>query len=203
MILEIREFNKKDVNQAIQFATTGMHFNWYVNNPFFLHLYGRYFWYLESNRATQIIAAYTGDTIAGVLLAAIKGETIKRRSFWQILYVKFFDVLQKIFVPGGIGVYDQANLEMFREYCKDHSPDGEILFLAANPDVKGKGIGTLLLQELERKEKGKKIYLYTDNACTYQFYERRGFDRVGEKKITLHIGSNKVDLQCLLYSKEL
>lgn len=53
MILEIKEFNKKDVNQAIQFAITGMHFNWYVNNPFFLHLYGRYFWYLESNRAPR------------------------------------------------------------------------------------------------------------------------------------------------------
>ena len=50
---------------------------------------------------------------------------------------------------------------------------------------------------------GKEIYLYTDNACTYQFYEHRGFDRVGEKDGVLDFGENKVPMTCLLYSKVL
>ena len=49
--------------------------------------------------------------------------------------------------------------------------------------------------------KNKKIYLYTDDACTYQFYEHRGFDRAGEKDIILHIGKKRVNLKCFLYSK--
>ena len=84
-----------------------------------------------------------------------------------------------------------------------NSPDGEIIFLAANPDVKVKGIGTMLLNELTNREKGKQIYLYTDNACTYQFYEHRGFDKVGEKDIELDLGANKLPMTCLLYSKVL
>ena len=90
---------------------------------------------------------------------------------------------------------------MFSEYCKNNSPDGEIIFLAANPEINVRGIGTALLHELECREKGKKIYLYTDNACTYEFYEHRGFDRVGEKDIVLKLGNKEVELQCLLYSK--
>ena len=80
-------------------------------------------------------------------------------------------------------------------------PDGEILFLAANPEMKAKGTGSFLLNEFARREKGKNIYLYTDNACTYQFYERRGFQRAGEKDVILKIGHKKIDLQCFLYSK--
>ncbi len=57
---------------------------------------------------------------------------------------------------------------------KSHKPDGEILFLAADPECGVKGIGTALLKALEEKEKGKTMYLFTDDGCTYQFYEHRG-----------------------------
>ena len=100
-----------------------------------LYTSGRYFWYLSLARATQVIAAYAGDMFAGVLLAEIKGEDKKYRSFWKSFYVKVFDVLQNLFAKGGSGVYDEANREMFTRYCKQTSPDGEILFLAANPAV--------------------------------------------------------------------
>lgn len=103
----------------------------------------------------------------------------------------------------GVDSYDNANKEMFEEYCEGNTPDGEIIFLAANPDVKIKGIGTLLLEELEKCEEGKELYLYTDNACTYQFYEHRGFERVGEKDVVLKLGTKTVELTCLLYSKKI
>ncbi|WP_129700265.1 GNAT family N-acetyltransferase [Anaerostipes caccae] len=201
MKLEIRELDKRDHNKAVQYAVKGMHFDWYMDSKLLLNLYGRYFWYLSLARATQVIAAYAGDMFAGVLLAEIKGEDKKYRSFWKSFYVKVFDVLQNLFAKGGSGVYDEANREMFTRYCKQTSPDGEILFLAANPEMKAKGTGSFLLNEFARREKGKNIYLYTDNACTYQFYERRGFQRAGEKDVILKIGHKKIDLQCFLYSK--
>ena len=115
--------------------------------------------------------------------------------------MKLFDFLQNTFVKDGVGVYDEANREMFREYSRKNSPDGEVVFLAANPVIKVKGIGSLLLEELEKRVKGKKIFLFTDDACTYQFYEHRGFERAGQKNIVLKIGEKKVSLQCFLYSK--
>ena len=203
MTLQIKELQKADDHKAIQWAVTGMHFDWYLDSPLLLNLYGRYFWYLSLTRSTQIIAAYVDDTFAGVLLAEIKGEAKMRPSFWQSLYVKLFDVLQKTFAQGSVGVYEQTNEALFKQYCQNNLPDGEIIFLAANPELKIKGIGSLLLQELERREKGKTLYLYTDNACTYQFYEHRGFERAGEKNIILDLGPKKVPLLCLLYSKTL
>ena len=77
MNIEIKDIRKKDYEKAIQFAIKGMHFDWYLNNKFLLNAYGRYFWYLEVNRATQILAAYVGDKFVGVLLAEIKGEEKK------------------------------------------------------------------------------------------------------------------------------
>ena len=203
MSIEIKELRKKDYKKAIQYSITGMHFNMYIDSDFLLKLYGMYFWHLELTNATQVISAYIDDELVGVLLADMKGEEKRYKTFGKILYVKIFDFLQKIFYKDGVGVYDKANKEMLDSYKSKNNPDGEIRFLVANPDIKVKGIGTLLLNELEKREKGKEIYLFTDDKCTYQFYEHRGFDRVGEKDIEMDINKKKVPLKCLLYSKKI
>lgn len=203
MEIEIKDIRKKDYGKAIQFAIKGMHFDWYLNNHFLLNAYGRYFWYLEINRATQIFAAYVDNEFVGVMLAEIKGEEKKQQNFLQKIYVKFVDVIQKAFFKGGAGLYEDTTKEQLGHYLEFNSPDGEIVFLAADPDCKIKGIGTALLNALEEKEKGKILYLYTDDACTYQFYEHRGFERVEEKEIVLEMPKGKVPLKCFVYSKKI
>ena len=64
---------------------------------------------------------------------------------------------------------------LLEEFKKNNKVDGEINFFAVDPTIKGKGIGSLLLKELEKQEKDKLIYLYTDSGSTYQFYLHRGF----------------------------
>lgn len=172
-----------------------------LNNKFLLNAYGRYFWYLELNRATQIFAAYVNNELAGVLLAEFKDEPKKQCNPFQKLYVKFIDILQKRFFKDGAGLYEQTTNELLENYHKEHSPDGELIFLAANPDIKVKGIGTALLNVLKEKEKGKLLYLHTDDACTYQFYEHRGFERAEEKEIVLKMPKGNVPLKCFIYSK--
>ena len=185
----------------MQFAIKGMHFDWYLDSKFLLNAYGRYFWYLEINRATQIFGAYVGDEFVGVLLAEFKVEAKKHSSFWQKLYVKFVDVIQRLFFKDGAGLYEDTTKEQLDKYLESNTPDGEIIFLAADPDCKIKGVGTALLNALEEVEKGKTVYLHTDDACTYQFYEHRGFKRVQEKNIVLEMPKGKVPLKCLIYSK--
>lgn len=180
-----------------------MHLNRYVDEGILLNLYGIYFWNLELLKATQIIAAYYDDKFVGILLAKMKGEPPAYKSFWRNLYVKVFDVLQTIFAGSGVDAYNTANKEMLKDYSSKVNPDGEIIFLAASPNAKIKGIGTKLLEEFENREKGKQVYLYTDDSCTYQFYDRRGFKRVGEKSIEITIGDKKVPIICMLYSKKL
>mgnify|MGYP000761471245 FL=1 len=78
---------------------------------------------------------------------------------------------------------------------------GSLVLVGGDPGI---GKSTILLQVCKNlTEKGKKVFLYTDSACTYQFYEHRGFELAQEKDITLKIGNKEVALRCLLYSKVL
>lgn len=202
-MIEIREIRKQDYKKAQQFAIQGMHFDWYMDSKVILDLYARYFWDMELNRATKVYGAYVNDVFAGVLLADMKGEPKKHRSKWRAVYVRFFDWLQHLVAGNGVGTYDDTNQEMYHTFSKTQMPDGEIIFLAADPSCKVKGIGTALLSALERDEQGKLVYLYTDNACTYQFYEHRGFTKSAERQIILDLEKKKVPLTCLFYTKRL
>ena len=202
MELQIKPLKKHDYSKAIRFAIRGMNFDRYMENKTVLDLYGRYFWYMEMGRASQIMTAYSGDELAGVLLAEMKGEPKAHTSFWESLFVRIFDLVQHHFAENGVGPYDSANGDMLKSLAEEYKLDGEICFLAANPDLKIKGVGSLLLSELEKREPGKRIYLFTDSNCTYQFYEHRGFERVREKKVTLGLAEKgDVEISCYLYSK--
>lgn len=143
--MKIRELDKKDFKKVIQYAIKGMRFDEYLKNNFILKAYGRYFWYLEYTNATQVIAAYDQDELLGVLLVDMKGEPKLYQSFWKGLCVKIIDVIQNVFFRGGVTPYNKANREMYAKYTERYKPDGEIRFLAANPDGHVKGVGTYLL----------------------------------------------------------
>lgn len=199
--MEIKPLSKKDYGKVIDFAIRGMHLDWYIKNKTILRLYGRYFLYLELNKATQIFAAYEGNELIGILLAEMYHEKPIAASRFQKFYVKLIDLIQHTFVKE-VGSYDKANRQMLDELLKNHQPDGELIFLAADPDANRKGIGTALLQELAEAESGKRIYLFTDSGCTYQFYEHRGFERYAVRHIELQL-ANTVPLDCYLYQKVL
>jgi len=201
--IDIRTLDKSDYKKAIQFAIKGMHFDWYLDSPFLLNAYGRYFWYLEMNRATEIFAAYVDGEFVGVLLAEIYGEEKIHQVWTEKLYVRFVDIIQKLFFKGGAGLYDETVKAQLNHFLTNTKPDGEIIFLAADPDSKIKGVGTALLRALEKKIPGKILYLHTDDACTYQFYERRGFERVEEQDIVLELPKGNVPLKCFIYSKRI
>ena len=203
MDIEIKELDRKDYNKVIDFAIKGMNFHRYVEGKTELRLYGRYFLYLELKRATQVFAAYMGDKLVGVLMASMKDEPKKHGSFWRNFYVKIVDTVMAIAYKNGTAPYDTANVAMLDKYKERANPDGELCFLAADPAIQGKGIGTKLLNKLAEHQKGKLIYLYTDDNCTYQFYEHKGFERSEEKKVEIEIHGKIASLTCLLYSKVL
>lgn len=202
--IKFGKLRKKDKRKAMLFARDGMHFEWYFDKKIGLSLYTHYFWYYEISRATQVIAAYEDEKFLGVIIAEIYGEPKQKISSAATAYVKIFDWFSRIFFKNSAGEYQTANKEMFAEYSEKLSPDGEIVFLAADPEYQKNGIGTMLLNELSKREKGKRIFLFTDSACTYQFYDKRGFDRKAERDIVLKMSENKkVPLKCFLYDKVL
>lgn len=77
------------------------------------------------------------------------------------------------------------------------------LFFSSKSEYQGKRNWQYAAARIRRTRKRQKVFLYTDSACTYQFYEHRGFELAQEKDITLKIGNKEVALRCLLYSKVL
>jgi GNAT superfamily N-acetyltransferase len=203
MGIEIGKIKKKYFNTARKFAVEGMHLNWYAGNKFELYIYSKYFWYLEISKATKALGAYMENKLVGVLLADINNEPKLYKSLWYKLFVKTISFFINILYKNASNTYDETNVTMLNEFKKENNPEGEINFFAVDQNLKGKGIGTLLLKELETQEKGKLIYLFTDSGSTYQFYTHRGFKESGRTDIRLEINKKEVDLTCFLFSKTL
>lgn len=201
MNIEYKELKRRDFSTVIDFAINGMNFHRYVDGKMELRMYGRYFLYLELQRATQLLAAYSGDRLVGILMATMKNEVKRYGSWWRNLYVRIVDMAMAIAYKGGVAPYKDANRAMMNQYLKRADPDGEICFFAVDPTIQGAGIGTLLLNELARRNEGKLVYLYTDSNCTYQFYEHKGFERCEEQAIEIELQGKTTPLTCLLYSK--
>ena len=203
MDIELRNISKKDFKKAIEFCRTGMNVDYYTDKPFEIYLYSKYFWYMELLRATQIIGAYINGEMVGVLLADMNGEKKAYKSISANIFIKTAELLMGLIFKGGANVYSETNDKMLAEFKGKNSPDGEMNFLAVDPKLNGKGIGTVLLNELSKREKGKLIYLFTDSGCTYQFYDKRNFDRNFERDIFLNLHDKDIPLTCFLYSKVL
>ena len=201
MDYQFKTLQKKDIQTISRFAVVGMHFNRYLPDGFLLTMMGRHFFLSELSRATKVIAAYQGDKLAGVLLAEMKGEATQDGPWYRRAFIHTIDFLSSLMAKDGIDAYEAANQELLEQYKQSNLYDGEICFLAADPDTQSKGIGTALLQELARRELGKKVIVFTDTSCAYQFYEHRGFQLEGQKEITAELNRQTYSLECFLYSK--
>lgn len=201
MNIVIKQLRKQDFNRAREFAIEGMHLSWYATNKIELYLYSKYFWYLEITKATKAIGAYMDDRLVGVLLADMKDEPKIFTSTFYNAFIKVVIFFINLFYKNASSVYDKANIQMLKEFKESNNPDGEINYFAVDPDIKGKGIGTLLLNELEKYAKGKLIYLYTDSGSTYQFYQHRGFKEAVTRSIILEIHKREIPLNCFLFCK--
>lgn len=152
-----------------------MHFNWYMENRLLLKLYARYFWYFGADArhpcAGRLLRRCAGRGAAG----RDKGRAALLPKLGHAAVCARVRCAAAPVCPRRAGVYEAANRALFEAYRRTHTPDGEVLFLAAAPAARGTGVGSLLLAELARRAPGKEVYLYTDDACTYQFYEKRGF----------------------------
>lgn len=197
----IKVIDKRDFRRARHFAISGMHLDWYTSSKLQLYLYSHYFWNLELLKATRAIGAYSGERLVGVLLVDITGQPKFFRSLLRFIYVKLFEWFLHRYFSETASSYDRINELMLKNMTKKFQPEGEVNFFAVAPETKGQGVGTLLLKELEKLEKGKLVYLFTDSGSSFQFYQKRGFEEAEKHNIQISIGNKELGLTCFLFYK--
>ncbi|MED0959177.1 GNAT family N-acetyltransferase [Bacillus paramycoides] len=107
---------------------------------------------------------------------------------------------------------NKANREFLKAFIKvqktykelikgkeDHF-QGCIQLFIVSEESRGLGVGKALMNALFQymtKEDVTSLYLYTDNACNYGFYDKQNFKRIQEKAI--HFGPKEEDFNIFLY----
>ena len=139
-------------------------------------------------RATFSCVAAVDGKVLGVILAGSKKSVPKfalRRTLAQLWSIALLFTTK---TGRGIGkffsTFDQTDEELLKN--AGNAFDAEICFFAVDESTRGTGIGTMLFaQALDylEQEGVKTLYLFTDSSCTYQFYEKRGMQRLGEKTV--------------------
>ena len=201
--ITIKTIDLKDLDKARQFAASGMDFSQYVTNNIELYLYSKYVLSLELANSTVALGAYLDDRLVGFLFARFEGESKIYRTWTTRLIVSLGNWFIKLSGNQELSnQYDEANRKMFQRFSKQ-KPDGEITYFAVDPAMKGKKIGTRLLDELVKRYKERLVYLYTDSNCNYPFYLKRGFEIVDQAEINFSQKSEKAALTCFLMKRRL
>lgn len=115
----------------------------------------------------------------------------KRNSNKFLLRKKFYNIIKKLLFKNK----NIKNKEALRQYYNnyDYLPeyleneyDGEISILIVDKNYREKGIGKELLSKIFEKAKKnnlRKLYILSDESCSYKFYEKCGCIKVYETNV--------------------
>ncbi len=202
MSVTIQTFKpEKDFSAAARFAREGMHLDNYAGGGIAGWLFATDAMCEAIARSTHFYAAYDGAQFAGFLLADSWGAP---KPYEKSRYGRFHRLIKGLLELSdrrdAENAYAAANDEMLA--ALDPAPEVEITYFSADPSLIGKGVGSKLLAAFERDFAGKRTFLFTDDGCTYQFYEHRGFTCAGERTIPGAYAEGG-SLRCMTYVKQL
>ncbi len=125
------------------------------------------------------------------LISFLAANEYGRSSFFKYFYLLlcFIYIFIMIFYKDGRSIL-KYQLAYNRQLDKmkdesDNKYNAELVLFITHPSYQGKGYGKALLNDFHTymKEKNKlNIYLFTDNYCDYEMYEKAGCLKVNERE---------------------
>lgn len=131
------------------------------------------------NRSTFGLIAEVDEKPVGFILAKVNKEEPIMRQFQSDPSQALITILN---APAGLqadnGEYLKREQEINTEMVKksETSLDAEICLFIVNPSTRGMGIGKQLFSKVKKHFEAhdvKHYYLFTDDGCNYQFYEKQ------------------------------
>jgi len=174
IINEVWGFSELINDKKVLDATIGL----YINQVLYYSTFGR--------------VATLNDKVVGVISGIVNGEKPKYRHFLED------GTTHAITLLGATGREQRGIYEYFTKEKEVYSQlsaglhddyNGCLDFLILSEEAQGLGIGKKLWTNLKAyfEEKNvKSVYLYSDTACNFGFYEHQGFVRKREQNMDLN-----------------
>lgn len=152
-------------------------------------------------------AAICDEKTAGIFFARTSG---KRDFFKNIYYLPaelYLSAMLKLSGEKIVSEYkkiENAFKTMYSQLNKKF--DGEIILFLVSESFKRKGIGKNLIGRYEKKcikNKIKKIFLFTDTHCNYEYYDKNGFKKECSKQFMITTLNGEVPHETYIYTKQL
>ena len=130
--------------------------------------------------------ACTSDSVVGLLFGRRAGSPSMRESIRlaKILLSSIRSISRKLSLRESISMCCTLALTETKVMLNTPKCDGEVAFLAIDPEFQGRGIGHRLLESFVSQARSSgvsSISVYTtDPGCNWGFYERHGFRRVAQ-----------------------
>lgn len=130
------------------------------------------------------------------LISFLAANEYGRSSFFKYFYLLlcFISIFIMIFYKDGRSILKyQLAYNRLLDKMKDESDkkyNAELVLFITHPSYQGKGYGKALLNDFHTymKEKNKlNIYLFTDNYCDYEMYEKAGCLKVNERERDFYV----------------
>ena len=115
------------------------------------------------------------------LSASIKAHDFIESSFWKSKISEMHD----IYIPASQTFVYEDDGEVVGFYSL-YENNLAAIFVA--PDLQGKGIGSILLNDAKSKKERLRLTVYKENTSSIKFYEKNGFFLLGEQ-IDKHTGA--------------
>lgn len=209
-IITYRPIRKEDHAHVEDIICKVFSLDAYITNAKLLEAVKTQYLYSCLSEATYTcIAEKEGQTV-GVIMGNAKSDysAIKHfpylvKDLWYGMKIALYGRKYKKQAAGYKDIHT-----IYREFSGKHKGefDGVLTLFAVNQDCRGFGIGKTLLEYLLNyleKQEVKHIYLYTDTTCTYEFYERRGFERMESKELRMEHGGKPFQMEVFLYGYSL
>ena len=179
-----------------------------INDAFHIHRYTRRR-YLERSALESYLdeclqassyarVAVLDGKVVGVVMGRVHGEPIlpgRVRRRMRILADRAW--LLTAGLPQWRTLRFFFNFErVYGQLCEDVRQAGtwslsdEVMLFAVHSVARGRGVGSRLYRDLmsHLREHGRaELFLYTDELCTYRFYERAGLVRAAERSLDLKV----------------
>ena len=137
-----------------------------------------------SQTSYRRVAVNDGEVVA-VLFASLEGCVPADGDSWRQVRDEAFETLRQGSAAAQVALAYEKGVEQVHaelvSAATEPLPGDEVILFATSPTARGMGAGTLLMDEFAQhcdRRGDEAFWLMTDDDCTWDWYDRHGFERV-------------------------